>query len=319
MMVVLISIALSLFLFSSRGFGARREIRTDRPIIGIMAQATKRMTFEGLGKNYIPASYVKFLESSGARVVPIFNDLTENETKEIFKSINGAVFPGGIVNLFTSGYANVSRRIFQLAKKRNDDGGYFPIMGMCLGHQILAAVVNNNTDNRILTDSYNMTAPLNLPKNFRDSKLFRDIPKDRVEAFNATLITPHFHNLSLPVRLFQESEELKDFYKVLTTNIDRHGVEFVSTMEAKNYPFYSMQWHPEKCPFEWVSMKAIPHFLPSIQLSQYISNFFVEEAKLSQNRFPSDEAERVALIYNYNPVYLGRDGNTVFSQVYLFN
>jgi gamma-glutamyl hydrolase len=51
------------------------------------------MPFKDLGKNYIPASYVKFLESSGARVVPIFNYLTEVETKKTFKSINGAVFP----------------------------------------------------------------------------------------------------------------------------------------------------------------------------------------------------------------------------------
>ncbi|XP_028393790.1 gamma-glutamyl hydrolase-like [Dendronephthya gigantea] len=319
MRLILISVALSLFLIPFHGSGAHREIQTDRPIIGVMAQATKRMTFEVLGKNYIPASYVKFLESSGARVVPIFNDLTENETKEIFQLINGVVFPGGIVNLLTSGYANVSRRIFHLAKKRNDEGGYFPIMGMCLGHQFLAAVVNNNTDNRILTDSYNMTAPLNLPKNFRNSKLFRDIPKDRVKSFNESLITPHFHNLSLPLRLFEESKELKDFYNVITTNLDRHGVEFVSTMEAKNYPFYSMQWHPEKCSFEWVSMKAIPHFLSSIQLSQYISNFFVQEARLNRNRFPSDTEERAALIYNYNPVYIGRNGNTTFSQIYLFN
>ena len=87
----------------------RREIQTNRPIIGIMAQSTYNMAFKNLGRNYIPTSYVKFLESSGARVVPILNNLTEVKTKKLFESINGAVFPGGRVSVLTSGYANISR------------------------------------------------------------------------------------------------------------------------------------------------------------------------------------------------------------------
>ncbi|XP_028414897.1 gamma-glutamyl hydrolase-like [Dendronephthya gigantea] len=284
-----------------------------------MAQSTFNMSFEALGKIYIPASYVKFLEASGARVVPIFNNLTEDETKKLFYSINGAVFPGGKVNMLTSGYTNVSRTIFELAKATYDEGGYFPIMGMCLGHHILAMLVNGNTDDRVPTDSQNMTAPLNLPENYRDSKLFRDIPQERLRIFNGTLITSHFHIFSFPIKLFQESKELKDFYRVLTTNIDRRGVEFVSTMEARKYPFYSTQWHPEKPAFEWASEKAIPHFQESIELSQYFSNFFVQEARLSKNRFSSQKEENVAMIYNHNPLHTGIDEYSMFSQVYLFD
>ena len=297
----------------------RREIQTNRPIIGLMAQSTFNMSFEGLGKNYIPASYVKFLEASGARVVPIFNNLTKDETKKLFYSINGAIFPGGIVNITSSGYANVSRTIFQLAKKTYDEGGYFPIMGMCLGHQILATFVIGDRDIRIPTDSHNMTAPLNLPKNYRDSKLFREIPQERVNVFNKTLITAHFHELSFPLKSFQENEKLKDFFRVLTTNLDRRGVEFVSTMEARKYPFYSTQWHPEKSPYEWAHEKAIPHFPASIELSQYFSNFFVKEAKFNKHRFLSGKEARAALIYNYNPLFTGIDELSIFSQLYIFN
>jgi gamma-glutamyl hydrolase len=81
---------------------------------------------------------VKFLESSGEHVVPIFDNLTEVETKKLFESINGAVFPGGIVNVLSSGYTKILRTILKLAKKTFDEGGCFPIIGMCLGHQILA-------------------------------------------------------------------------------------------------------------------------------------------------------------------------------------
>jgi gamma-glutamyl hydrolase len=70
-------------------------------------------------------------------------------------------------------------------------------------------------------------------------------------------------------------------------------------MEGRKYPFYSMQWHPEKSSFEWNPQKAIPHFSASIEISQYISNFFVNEA-----RFASRKEERAALIYNHNPTYI---------------
>lgn len=57
----------------------RREdsptVKTDRPIIGILAQTT-RGHMETFGRTYIGASYVKYIESAGGRVVPIRYRLT---------------------------------------------------------------------------------------------------------------------------------------------------------------------------------------------------------------------------------------------------
>ena len=36
------------------------------------------------------------------------------------------------------------------------------------------------------------------------------------------------------------------FWKVLSTNNDEEGLEFISTMEAIDYPFFGTQFHPEK-------------------------------------------------------------------------
>jgi gamma-glutamyl hydrolase len=32
---------------------------------------------------------------------------------------------------------------------------------------------------------------------------------------------------------------------------DQNGLEFISTLEAKEFPFYGTQYHPEKNSFEW--------------------------------------------------------------------
>jgi len=54
---------------------------------------------------------------------------------------------------------------------------------------------------------------------------------------------------------------------------------FVSTVEAKNYPFYATQYHPEKNPFEW-DVPA-PHSEFAIRATFKMSLFFNEEAKKS--------------------------------------
>jgi gamma-glutamyl hydrolase len=298
--------------------GTRRKIQTNRPVIGVVPQSTRGTAFEKFGgPSYIAASYVKFLEASGARVVPIRTDLGEEKIKKLFQNMNGAIFPGGVASLLNSSYANTSRIIFDLAKKTFDDGGYFPIMGMCLGHQLLATLANDlTTEIRIRTDSVNLLAPLNLTNDYRESKLFRNIPDYLAKSANQTPITAHFHKYSLPSKLFQENRKLTDFFKVLTTNVDRKGIEFVSTLEAKKYPFYSTQWHPEKCAFEWALQKKTRHDSTAIELGQYMSNFFVSEARLSSHKFPSEKEIRKAVIYNYQPKYTGTDIS--YEQVYIF-
>lgn len=51
------------------------ECLNDRPIIGILSQETFSVNKYFPGENYesyIAASYVKFIESAGARVIPVW-------------------------------------------------------------------------------------------------------------------------------------------------------------------------------------------------------------------------------------------------------
>ena len=53
--------------------------------------------------SYIAASYVRFLESAGARVVPILYDESRKSIKEKVSKLNGLLFPGGGGNYVISG------------------------------------------------------------------------------------------------------------------------------------------------------------------------------------------------------------------------
>ena len=79
----------------------------DRPIIGILAQECQPYFSEELcSTSYIAASYVKYIESAGARVVPVLINQPEEYYQTIFDSTNGLLIPGGDVSLVDSGTLN---------------------------------------------------------------------------------------------------------------------------------------------------------------------------------------------------------------------
>lgn len=57
----------------------------DYPIIGVVAQETHNPEIF----SYIAASYVKFIEGGGARVVPIWINKPRKYYKHLLKKING--------------------------------------------------------------------------------------------------------------------------------------------------------------------------------------------------------------------------------------
>jgi len=67
-----------------------------RPIIGILSQPVNE-TAGAASRAYLPASYVKWMESAGARVAPIPYDADEPTLRSLFSSINGIIFTGSFI------------------------------------------------------------------------------------------------------------------------------------------------------------------------------------------------------------------------------
>ena len=72
-------------------FCLSRGLPAQTPIIGIYTQ-----TNEDDGKtSYISTSYVKFIEMSGAQVVPIYSFNTSEAVLDQLRKVNGVLIPGG--------------------------------------------------------------------------------------------------------------------------------------------------------------------------------------------------------------------------------
>jgi len=283
----------------------------NRPIIGILDQNYNDK------HTYIAASYVKWIESAGARVVPLFYTKWSVETMEnMLKNINGVVFPGGGMS-FSGKYLQQLQAIFKYAKNANSNGIHFPLWGTCLGFQELLVLAADDTS--ILDgpfDSEDLTLALTLTSAANQSNFFKAMPEKLKNIAVKEKVTYNNHVHGITPKHFNNIAKLVDFYNVLSTNEDKIGNRFVSTIEAKKYPFFGTQWHPEKILFEWKAGTEINHSSDSVELNGWVARFFVNECRKNNNHFSDTSAEKKALIYNYKPTYTGDSGS--FMQCYEF-
>lgn len=305
----------------------------DRPIVGVLTQRLNvelddfQVSAELVHENLtmIAASYVKFAESAGARVVPIHYDAPVEVLRELFGKINGIIFPGGGVSIFNTPdntYRQTAELLYNMAVKANDNGDVFPIVGTCLGFQLLSVITaqDDGVICRRCFKSEGLPLPLDFTPAAKSSTLFAQVPTALLKALGSENITENSHSSGVTPQAFDDNRRLHDFYRVLSTNIDAAGRQFVSTFEARDYPFTATQWHPEKNNFEWGSIgalgeRAIPHSANAVAVSQYFANAFIANARQSQHQFPSEAAASAELIDNNAAV---KDPQGYYSQVYLW-
>lgn len=132
------------------------------------------------------------------------------------------------------------------------------------------------------------------------------------------------HMKGLSMAAYVENPKLSSFFTVLSLSLDKSGNAYISTLEAKRYPIFATQWHPEKNAFEWSQSVHIPHSPAAIRMTQEIANFFVSESRKNLHRAASTYDEDQMLIYNWMPHFTGIHDSqghameTDFEQAYFF-
>jgi len=289
----------------------------NRPIIGIVAYPSDPSEVH-YGKNYIAASYVKWVESAGGRVVPIMYDASQSELQTLFSQINGVLFPGGGNDISVgSPIYNTAKYLVNLAMDASSKGDYFPIEGHCMGFQLLSTVIAQNDSILERFDSENLSLPLNFYDTYKQSKLFGSADQEIIDILSKEAVTMNNHHYGVSPLTYTTNVALSTFFRVISWDNDRENKAFISTVESFQYPIYALQWHPEKVPFEWSISEGINHSSDSVEANDYIAQHFLSEARKSSHTFSSPEVEYKALIYNYQPVY-SASFDSDFTQIYFF-
>jgi gamma-glutamyl hydrolase len=59
------------------------------------------------------------------------------------------------------------------------------------------------------------------------------------------------HQWAVSLETFDTNLYLKNFWSLVATGTTPQNEKFVSSYQGLKYPFYGVQFHPEKNPFEW--------------------------------------------------------------------
>eukprot|EP00092_Neocalanus_flemingeri_P026722 GFUD01028972.1.p1 GENE.GFUD01028972.1~~GFUD01028972.1.p1 ORF type:complete len:425 (-),score=119.57 GFUD01028972.1:266-1441(-) len=301
------------------------EAVNDRPIIGVLTQELDSVLNSKLppGHNYtsyLAASYVQWVQAGGARAVPVIIGREEEYYRQLFGSLNGLLLPGGSAPLTgDGGYAEVGELFFDWAKEANDNGDTFPIWGTCNGFELLTVLSSKDHSRLTDCDSQDEAVPLIFLSGWEESNLFSSAPPDVIKEITEEKITINFHNHCLTPTNFTKYG-MEKFWNPLSYNYDRFNLVYLSTIEAKNYPFVGSQFHPEKNIFEWSEREPrIPHSRHAVHVSLYFATHFVNLARQSSHTFPDRDTEEQFLSYRYQPQFVGReDVDWTFEEAYLF-
>lgn len=63
---------------------------------------------------------------------------------------------------------------------------------------------------------------------------------------------------------YKNTPELYNEWRVVAIAKDMKGIEFLAIAEHKKYPFYGVQFHPEKNAFDWSRDINIDHSFEGI-------------------------------------------------------
>lgn len=278
----------------------------------------------GIDKNsmYIPASYVSLYESAGARIVPIRFDLPEPALKQLFQQVNGLVIPGGSVGLTEESehpkFRAAADYLMKLAIETNDAGIHFPIHGTCAGFELMAVLTAQ--DESILCpdcfSAFGVSLPLIFTPAARSSVMFANASQDLMTALEEQPIAFNSHHAGFSVANFSNDPKLTAFWDVLSTSRDSLGQEFISTIEAKQYPFFATQWHFEKPAYEHAGQEGfvIPHSQYAIDAGAFLARNFAAEARKNPHRFALPESEEKAVI---DKSTIQTDPRRLFDLIYL--
>jgi len=237
----------------------------NRPVIGILMLPVTTRQAKAFGINldnvFVPTDYVSFFEAAGARIAPIYYTQSRASLRNIFGQINGLVIPGGTLFLEEGmtqhpRFRMAANYLLELAKQANDNGHIFPVHGTCLGFEFL--VVQTAEDDDVLCKECFATKKANLNLKLmpaaKTSELFGNLAPSLQKALVLENTTFFGNSHGITLSTFKNISKLTHFWNVLSTTHDLLGLEFVSTLEAKRYPFTATQWHQKNQPLSLLVM-----------------------------------------------------------------
>jgi hypothetical protein len=223
---------------------AEREehVVTDSPVIGVLKLPMYNELEQQLNwspDSYISASHVKFLESAGARVLPIDLGMNPKELQILMKKLNGVYIPGDHNVRGNQEFFRTVSDIVQHAQMFNEEAGnHFPIAAFGYGGLVMLqdSVKNNNFGHKLTEDLVEKRFKLDYTKHPDDTFLFDSIKEvDLVETF---LRSYYYNTLAFGVSLQELRHNQEAIKSYSPTLVLKDSGDLIAGFEAHAFPFY---------------------------------------------------------------------------------
>jgi len=187
-------------------------------------------------------NYIEWVQSIGATAVIIPYSITKTALHKQMDKMQGVIWTGGAIE--TERYSEHQRmmflttlqRCFIQAKEYNDHGRYFPIWGSCLGFEMIVLMGEE--------------VPL--------AHFFDNIQSHKRSGHDTITFLPEHSRLKefFPLKLRNEMARIPCATHHHTLGFNINPVPhmrivsvdsgFINMIEYVNYPFYGVQFHPER-------------------------------------------------------------------------
>ena len=214
------------------------QFKTDKPVIGVVAMPMINIDIiERLkvaeDKSHMAASFIKLIEGAGARVVPLRESFNDSKITEILEKINGVLLPGGLEDIIKSDYKRISHLAFKYSiSKYENEGEIWPILGICRGFQQLLSLIPDAKHCITPTVAKNITIPLEFTDEAKESRLMSHASPALWKILKTKDITYNAHKNGFSPSAIRKSKKSNDFWRIISTNKDEKGKEFISTIEG---------------------------------------------------------------------------------------
>ncbi len=163
---------------------------------------------------------------------------------------NGLLLPDGGRDIMNSSFRDAAEALFDYAMEANDRNEYYPILGECMGFQIITVIMGkkyvhnpNHTDNWLTNcKAEDLSLNLDFITHPNDTQMFANADANIINILKTDKVTPNYHQNCMTPKNFTESN-LTNYLRIITTSRDSDGLEFISTYESlnKSRPIYALQ------------------------------------------------------------------------------
>jgi gamma-glutamyl hydrolase len=257
----------------------------ELPTIGILSQqisddlkADSRL--DGYD-SYMMAAYVTFMESAGARVVPLILGEPLENTMDKLSKIDGVLFPGG-----SGDYYEFGKPIWDEILRQNDAGNVFPAWGTCLGFETMGQwAADEPFDLWGKFSAHSISQTIEFTVDPASTRMFGQMGESAY-LFETYPMLLESHDNGIPVEKFETDKGFGDMFKLTSVVYEPEGEHKMqtATMESEKYPLFGTQFHPEKT-MTMFNGEGVNHSWASVMMNRKFADYFVSLARENKNSF----------------------------------